>query len=91
MKDLEVVVGRKERGKTVETLSRAPEIVESERCEVLPASAQVEVVCDRTSENGATGAGVRYVKGLQQRQTIEINFRGCLIAPPSLGNRRAIQ
>ena len=60
----------KEGGEAVETLSRAPEVVESERGEVFPASTQVEVVCDRARETGTTGAGVRYIKVLHRGQTI---------------------
>ena len=63
-------MGRKECGEAVESLSRAPEIVESEGGEVFPASAQVEIIRDRASETGATGGSVRYVKVLQQSQTI---------------------
>ena len=43
-------------------LSRAQEVIESERGEIFPASTQVEVVCDRRGETGATGAGVGYIK-----------------------------
>jgi len=38
MKYLEAVVGRKECGEAVETLSRAPDVVESEGGEVFPTS-----------------------------------------------------
>ena len=62
MEGLKVVVRRKERSEAVETLGRAPEVVESERREAFPASAQVEVVCDRACETWTTRAGVRYVK-----------------------------
>lgn len=64
MEDLESVVGRKECGKAVEALSRAPKIVESERDEIFPAPAQIEVIRNRASETGTAGAGVRYVKVL---------------------------
>jgi len=81
MKGLETVVRGKECGKAVETLSRAPEVVESERGEIFPASAQVEVVCNRAREAGTTGACVRYVKVLQQGQIItrvlEVYNRTC--------------
>ena len=65
MKNLDTLVSRKECGEAVKTLSRAPEVVESERGEMSPAPAQVEVIRYRASETGATGAGVRYVKILQ--------------------------
>ena len=77
MEGLEVVVLRKECSETVETLSRAPEVAESERGETLPTSTQVEVVRDRTSKTGAAGAGVRYVKILRQGQVIEHAFYEC--------------
>ena len=72
----------KECGEAVEALGRAPEVVESERGEILPASTQVEVVCDRARETGTTGAGVRYVKVLHQGQTIG-HVWGYVVAPPS--------
>lgn len=62
---------RKECSEAVETLSRAPEVVESQRGKTFPASTQVEVVCDRTSKARATGTGVRYVKILRQGQAIK--------------------
>ena len=74
MENLEVGVCRKECGEAVETLSRAPEVVEGKRCETFPASTQVEVVRDRAGETGATGASVRYVKILQQGQTAKPSF-----------------
>lgn len=70
MEDLEAVVSRKECGEAVETLSRTPEVVESERGEIFPASAQVEVIRDWAAETGTTGASVRYVKVLQQGQAV---------------------
>jgi len=75
MEGLEVVVRGKECGEAVETLSRAPEVVESERSETFPASAQVEVVRDRASETRATGGGVRYVKILHPGQTTGQGFQ----------------
>lgn len=70
MESLEAFVSGKEGGEAVEALGRAPEVVESERSEVFPASTQVEVVCNRARETGTTGAGVRYVEVLHQGQTI---------------------
>lgn len=75
MESLEAVMCGKECSKAVETLSRAPEVVESERGNIFPSSAQVEVVCNRTRETGTTGASVRYVKILQQGQTTRHVFR----------------
>ena len=64
MEGLEVVVRGKECGEAIETLRRTPEVVESERCETFPASAQVEVVRDEASDTRTTGVRVRYVKNL---------------------------
>ena len=82
MEGLEAFVSGKEGGEAVETLGRAPEVVESERGEVFPAAAQVEVVCDRARETGTTGASVRYVQVLHQGQTIG-RVWGYVIAPAS--------
>jgi len=60
---------REECGKVGETFNRTPQIVESERGEIFPASARVEVVRDGVSEPGATWDKVRYVKILQRVQT----------------------
>ena len=70
MESLEAVVRGKKCGEAVEALSRAPEVTESERGEIFPASTQVEVVCGRARETGTTGAGVRYIEVLHQGQTI---------------------
>lgn len=71
MECLEAVVGRKKCGEAVETLSRAPEVGESEGGEVFPTSTQVEVIRDRTSETGTTGASIRYVEILLQGQILK--------------------
>ena len=66
MEGLEVIVLREECGKLVETVSRTPQIIESERGEVFPASGRVEVVRDGVSEIGTTWNNVCYVEILQQ-------------------------
>ena len=75
MEGLETVVRGEECSEAVETLSRAPEVVESERGEVFPASTQVKVICDGARETEATGACVRYVKILQKSKIIENDQR----------------
>lgn len=71
MESLEAVVRGEECSEAVKTLSRAPEVAESKRGKVVPASAQVKVVCDRAREARAAGGCVRYFEILPKGKTIE--------------------
>ena len=82
--DLEVLVLREERGKVGEAFSRTLQIIESERGEILPASARVEVVRDG-GEPGTTWDKVRHVKILQQIHTMRHGLK-CGGEPLGLGN-----
>jgi len=77
MEGLEVVVRGNECSEAVETLSRAPEVVESERGETFPAFAQVEVVRNGASEARTTGGSVRYVKILRVGQEMKQGSQMC--------------
>ena len=70
MEGFEAVVFRKERSEAVETLSCAPQVVESEQYERFPASSRVGAIPSRVSETGTTGKNVRYAKILRRVQLI---------------------
>lgn len=85
MEGLEVLMLREECGKVGKAFNRTPQIVESERSEVFPASTRIEVVRDGVSEPGTTWNKVCYIKILQQVQTMGYDLK-CENVPLGWGN-----